>query len=484
MYYYHLRIKKNNAQWVFAFDLCKEVLVEKVLNPFIRHESFMCNSAIVRFDEIANFSIVQTEIPSTDVLKKTQGKRTLKKLMGSNDSWSIINAKEVFSIGKDVTEELLKDLNTNSSKASEKVIEPVQANMANKAHTVQIKSSIEIDEQTEHARSLLYELENSLRQFVGSKIEEKNGEIDQAFVKCWESAKKKEFLPPRKPLESKLINYSSFEHLRKIITHNNNWDKIFRTYFGRPNGVISRINEVDEIRDTIAHNRILSDFDYKSFITLYNEIMGCIRSASLEQSVVSLELKSVFIQKQNESDSCQEANKQIILLKNSKDITDLLVSNQLLNSIYKSAFNDVKKSFPDAKLSIFSLSVTPFMSSKVYIMLSFYSKETDRIPTYSFFDNCPIVNHNKPDTFRNRKLPLATFSTLPWVESSGWLETLQRIYRKFGPLSESMGSFYNIFAYAGTKGTFWVFNFEDGYSGKDYHYSWSGNPKDEPIRVE
>ena len=140
----------------------------------------------------------------------------------------------------------------------------------------QDKAGIIFNQQTEDSRLLLYTLENKLRQFVSSKIQENKGKIDEAFIKAWESAKKKEFLPPRKPLESDLINYSTFDQLKKLIVQNENWSKIFRKYFGRPEGVISRINELDEIRDTIAHNRIISDFDYESLKSLNSLILRCI----------------------------------------------------------------------------------------------------------------------------------------------------------------------------------------------------------------
>jgi len=138
--------------------------------------------------------------------------------------------------------------------------------------------NVQYDPTTECARSLLYTLENALRYFVATKINENQAVavIDSDFIKDWEHAKHKEALPPRKPLDSNIIFYSSFEQLRRIITQNNNWDKIFKTYFGRQTSVISRLNELDEIRDTLAHNRIISQFDYNSFKSLFDVIMGCI----------------------------------------------------------------------------------------------------------------------------------------------------------------------------------------------------------------
>lgn len=109
-----------------------------------------------------------------------------------------------------------------------------------------------------------------------SKIQENYGKINEDFTKDWQSTKKKESLPPRKSLESDLINYSAFDQLKRIIVQNENWSKIFKGYFVRQDGVISRISELDDIRDTIAHNRIISSFDYNSLKTLHGEIFGCI----------------------------------------------------------------------------------------------------------------------------------------------------------------------------------------------------------------
>jgi hypothetical protein len=138
--------------------------------------------------------------------------------------------------------------------------------------------NVTYDERTEFAKSLLYTLENALRDFVWGKIYENQGiaVLDKDFIKDWEGAKRKEALPPRKPLDSQIIQYSSFEQLRRIITQHENWEKIFKTYFGRQTSIISRLNELDEIRDTLAHNRILSEYDFNSFMSLFTLIKGCI----------------------------------------------------------------------------------------------------------------------------------------------------------------------------------------------------------------
>lgn len=131
---------------------------------------------------------------------------------------------------------------------------------------------------TEDVHQLLYSLESKLRQFVSAKIQEANGRIDEGIIRDWESSKRKEALPTRKPIDYDIIYYSTFDQLKMIIVQNENWEKIFKRYFGRPNGVISRINELDDIRNTIAHNRMLSEFDYDCFKTLYGQILSCIET--------------------------------------------------------------------------------------------------------------------------------------------------------------------------------------------------------------
>jgi len=132
------------------------------------------------------------------------------------------------------------------------------------------------DQQTEIARSLLYDLENRLRVFVESRIGGDYTKVKESILKGWQSAKKKENMPWRKPLDFGLIYYSGFDELRIIITQSENWSKLFQKHFGRPEGIISRLCELDSIRDTIAHNRVISSFDFESLKALHREISRCI----------------------------------------------------------------------------------------------------------------------------------------------------------------------------------------------------------------
>ena len=137
------------------------------------------------------------------------------------------------------------------------------------------RPSVDIfDQKTHEASLLLFDLENSLRRFVKSK----QAQIKASYLESWKSTGKKEFQPWRKPISFDLIYYSSFDELRKIITQNENWSKTFQSYFGNPNGMISRLIELDSVRDTVAHNRKISDYDFGALKALYRQILACLKA--------------------------------------------------------------------------------------------------------------------------------------------------------------------------------------------------------------
>ena len=78
-----------------------------------------------------------------------------------------------------------------------------------------------------------------------------------------------------KPIDYDLIHYLNFDKIRLMITQNENWCRIFYRCFGRPEGIISRLGELDSIRDAIAHGRHISDFDFNALKTLYEQLLAC-----------------------------------------------------------------------------------------------------------------------------------------------------------------------------------------------------------------
>jgi len=53
------------------------------------------------------------------------------------------------------------------------------------------------------------------------------------------------------------LEYLSFEHLQKLI--NNNWKDVFENVFGSQDKIALKLNELETIRNAIAHTRTLSD---------------------------------------------------------------------------------------------------------------------------------------------------------------------------------------------------------------------------------
>lgn len=110
--YYHVKIVKKNieADPVFAFDLSRQRLEDEVLLPFKKEEQFMCGHSIIRPAEVDAIIITETEIPSSQILKKTRAMRMLLKFGAEVKSSHLIDPEEVVRQGKDVTSELLKEL--------------------------------------------------------------------------------------------------------------------------------------------------------------------------------------------------------------------------------------------------------------------------------------------------------------------------------------------------------------------------------------
>lgn len=107
-----MRIKKNNSpRWIFEFDLTRKQLEDKILSPFKKQEPFMCGTHLVRFSEIDSFGINETELSSSQILKKTKAKRIFERFTSMDaKTLYLIDSDAVVYSGKDVTQELIAEL--------------------------------------------------------------------------------------------------------------------------------------------------------------------------------------------------------------------------------------------------------------------------------------------------------------------------------------------------------------------------------------
>lgn len=116
MPYYHVRIRKNkSSRWKVLYDLNLETLESQILVHFRKQKPFMFDSSIIRFSEIDDFGITETEMSSSEILNETKAKRFLKKFVGyeataeARDDY-LTDQYEIFSSGTDVTNELIKGI--------------------------------------------------------------------------------------------------------------------------------------------------------------------------------------------------------------------------------------------------------------------------------------------------------------------------------------------------------------------------------------
>jgi hypothetical protein len=164
-----------------------------------------------------------------------------------------------------------------------------------------------------------------------------------------------------------------------------------------------------------------------------------------------------------------------ILLSDTQNITKLNIDNNMLDQIFEKASNQAIQFCHDAKLSKFSIQVSPFRESgtKVTIFLDFYSKFADKIFSFRYSDQFPRVENMRPHKFAKSDYDRIVLENIPWKESPQWAYFLDRAYAKTTPLVPLPEAIYNISAYAFAK-PIWRVVFDDGHSGKDRTFSWNG----------
>jgi len=139
-----------------------------------------------------------------------------------------------------------------------------------------------------NAYSILYKLENELRRFIEKKLREVYGE--EWWPKGIPSgvrrkAEKKRAKEPDSSLS--LLCYTLFSDLKRIIQKEENWHSIFRKYFRTLEVIISELHQLEDIRHTIAHTRLLSNEDSKKLNLFHKEITKTIARADESHSEAS-----------------------------------------------------------------------------------------------------------------------------------------------------------------------------------------------------
>lgn len=132
---------------------------------------------------------------------------------------------------------------------------------------------------------MLFDLELSIRIFIKFGLEEKSKNLNiggwlklipNKIIEDCESRRDTETSLQYQDFKNyELLDYSSLEELKKIITKN--WD-YFQIYFIDQNTIITKFNELKPIRHTIAHNRRLCISEFDRLKILYKDIKKAINS--------------------------------------------------------------------------------------------------------------------------------------------------------------------------------------------------------------
>jgi hypothetical protein len=135
----------------------------------------------------------------------------------------------------------------------------------------------------------LYETETNMRLFIVKQLNKKSKKISaggwlnlvsmskttESIPKKCESRRRNEAKLPYQILASsaQLLDYSDFHDLKKIIL--NNWD-IFQHFFNDQSVVNTKFDEIEPIRNAIAHSRKLPQAEFTRLKIICRDLNRCI----------------------------------------------------------------------------------------------------------------------------------------------------------------------------------------------------------------
>ena len=207
-----------------------------------------------------------------DILDIEENKKTLDKicsgLIPPDVGFDIKSVSFNMDLTKDfeLEDDLISDLeNTVNSKAYKIMGELLPEDIRTKGY------------QMAEAYTYLYSVENSLRLFIEKVAKEKYGETYFSHLTI-PSSLQRTISGRQKNYESNKwlsvrgteLFYLDFKDLGAVI--DNNWD-IFKDYFPSQSFIISKLNDMAECRNKIAHNSYVDDIERNLMKTYYNVIL-------------------------------------------------------------------------------------------------------------------------------------------------------------------------------------------------------------------
>lgn len=122
-------------------------------------------------------------------------------------------------------------------------------------------------------------LENTLRTFVKKKLKEEFGSrwIDNIWP-IITKRRKKMFEEKRKTDPESLLYETYFSDLKEIITDNKLWETVFSKYFHHKERIITKLDELGELRNKIAHTKLIKPHNIKKIEAYYVDLLTEMKS--------------------------------------------------------------------------------------------------------------------------------------------------------------------------------------------------------------
>ena len=133
------------------------------------------------------------------------------------------------------------------------------------------------------AYKILYDIETNIRSFIKDKLSEKFGDnwfkhrVPDDIIKNCKIRIDKEKASRWWTTNRKLIDYTDFADLQKIILRRDNWEDVFKPYFKPKKIFEGKMIELEVLRNKIAHSILLNENELEKlrmYVSDFNRCMG------------------------------------------------------------------------------------------------------------------------------------------------------------------------------------------------------------------
>lgn len=131
------------------------------------------------------------------------------------------------------------------------------------------------------AFSILRHLEIEVRRFIQNALEAHFGEkwmkqqVPSETLKAWKEKREKAIHSGQAP--GLLLDFADFTDYKKIIERSDNWEKVFKTVFGRKEDIQESFMRLQPVRITTMHSRVVTKEDYLLLLVEAKRVLVAIK---------------------------------------------------------------------------------------------------------------------------------------------------------------------------------------------------------------